>query len=167
MDEGWRNGKGAARARGRARVLGPGMNGWMNGEGAGRACGPTRVLGPGRCSPARCRPQARVGVRRHQADQRWQRAAAGNGELGLLPAGGFREGRAPLGEGGSRPSLPHPYPLKAKCPLGGEQRSKRSLRQSCKENNVKNINGTIRMCKITSRRSSKPVRVCTALIMQR
>lgn len=96
------------------------MEGWMNGEGAGRACGPTRVLGSGRCSPARCRPQARVGVRRHQADQRWQRAAAGNGELGLLPAGGFREGRAPLGEGGSRPSLPHPYPLKAKCPLGVE-----------------------------------------------
>lgn len=50
--------------------------------GVGRAVG----LGGGEdrseaYSPASCRPQAGVGGRRHQADQRWQRAAAGNGEL--------------------------------------------------------------------------------------
>lgn len=65
-----------------------GLNEWRR-SGAGRwpsTCGGARGLGGG-CSPASCRPQAGVGGWRHQADQRWQRAAAGNGELVLALAG--------------------------------------------------------------------------------
>lgn len=76
----------------KAEAARPGGAEWIEKESV-RAYGRTRVAGPGSGGgcvcwwPASCRPQAGIGGWRHQADQRWQRAAAGNGELVLAFAG--------------------------------------------------------------------------------
>lgn len=97
-----------------------GLNEW---RGSARVSGPVgplaRPVGPAH-SPELCRPQAGVGGRRHQADQRWQRAAAGNGERLLAPTagwggtvGGIREAGAASGACGSGNRVPAAPPAPA------------------------------------------------------